>query len=1012
MKTPFMLLALALAISYAAENYTGNGGKGTSITISVPQANGLAENQKHLPALVQAEFVSNFSGYSAISVLDWERLDDIYNKLFSDHYGDSAQVARQDLGNLAPTTYFMDGKITKTATGYHLQISISKTADKMTAASYSGTFTFWELDNLTGIRRASLDLLQKMGVALTAKAQGELSGEAAANHVNAQTAFARGITAQRQGTEVAALSYYFQAATFDPSMMEAANRSSVLNANISSGNMGNDVRNDIQWRKEWVARLKETEQFFDNFNKTESMPYTLFYSKEIEQGKINYQNETITLSINTYLYGSDIWTLSIERALQALYDGLNATKRKDIWELGSWPHRGVTDLKAFERRSNNFSVVFELVNNQNKVIGRQTLQTRGSWGLNWSNRPRVEVSSGDRKTLSFQNVNANDITDNITIRVASVNGTEAETAAINGVLQIRAITKSEVGMNDGFKFARGEIQGFASYGTKMANLVIPNAIWGDPVISIGSEAFKNSGITSITIPNSVRTIGNNAFMNDSLASITIGANVAMAGAFQTEAYSLDRYNFEDSYSKSGKKAGTYSIRASFLIDSRDGQKYRIVKMDNQMWMAENLNYNANGSKCYGGSESNCKKYGRLYNWNTAKKVCPSGWHLPSKAEWDVLSNSVGGYKTEGKYLKAKNGWNNNGNGQDTHGFSALPGGFGYSDDFSSIGNDGRWWSASESSGGLAYIRLIGYKLEIASWDDFGKDFLHSVRCVQDRKLSEVGAMWRGKLIPNFSTFSTMLTKRLIICLDVRNRKVTKGVKFKDNIDVGDPSEMGAKYSAEGVDELVFYDITASAERRQCDIEMVRDIAKNVFIPFSVGGGVRNLEDMRQVLLAGAEKVSINSLAVLNPSIIEEGAKAFGKQCIVLGMDAMFAGVSEKIPSGYEVVIRGGRERMGIDAVEWAKKAEALGIGEICLNSIDTDGVQNGYELAITEKISSAVSVPVIASGGAGEPKHIAELFEKTGASAALVASMVHFGNYSVGQIKQAMKAAGIAARLI
>jgi len=256
----------------------------------------------------------------------------------------------------------------------------------------------------------------------------------------------------------------------------------------------------------------------------------------------------------------------------------------------------------------------------------------------------------------------------------------------------------------------------------------------------------------------------------------------------------------------------------------------------------------------------------------------------------------------------------------------------------------------------------------------------------------------------------MLTKRLIICLDVRNRKVTKGVKFKGNIDIGDPIEMGAKYSAEGVDELVFYDITASAEHRQCDIEMVKDIAKNVFIPFSVGGGVRNLEDMHQVLLAGAEKVSINSLAVLNPEIISEGAGAFGNQCMVLGMDAKFVGASGKIPSGYEIVIRGGREHTGLDAVEWAKKAEDLGIGEICLNSIDTDGVQNGYELTITEKISQAVAVPVIASGGAGEPKHIAELFAKTHAEAALVASMVHFGTYSIAQIKAEMKNAGIAVR--
>lgn len=258
----------------------------------------------------------------------------------------------------------------------------------------------------------------------------------------------------------------------------------------------------------------------------------------------------------------------------------------------------------------------------------------------------------------------------------------------------------------------------------------------------------------------------------------------------------------------------------------------------------------------------------------------------------------------------------------------------------------------------------------------------------------------------------MLTKRLIVCLDVRNRKVTKGIRFKGNIDIGDPIEMGKKYSLEGVDELVFYDITASAEGRPCDLEMVKDIAKNVFIPFSVGGGIRNLEDMRGALLSGAEKVSINSLAVLHPEIIAEGASAFGKQCMVLGMDVKQTTISSSIPSGYEVYIQGGRRPMGLDAVEWAKKAESLGIGEICVNSIDADGTKNGYELSITEKISSAVSIPVIASGGAGTPTHIAELFEKTSADAALIASMVHFEEYSIQEIKNEMRKSGIPVRMI
>lgn len=256
----------------------------------------------------------------------------------------------------------------------------------------------------------------------------------------------------------------------------------------------------------------------------------------------------------------------------------------------------------------------------------------------------------------------------------------------------------------------------------------------------------------------------------------------------------------------------------------------------------------------------------------------------------------------------------------------------------------------------------------------------------------------------------MLTKRLIVCLDVRNRKVTKGVKFKGNVDIGDPVEMGAFYSAQGVDELVFYDITASAENRPCDIEMIKQIAKRVFIPFAVGGGIRNLDDMHNALLAGAEKVSVNSLAVLHPEIISEGAKAFGSQCIVLGMDAKLVGVSEKFPSGYEVYIRGGRTPMGLDAVEWAKRACNLGVGEICLNSIDADGVRRGYELNITELVAQAVNVPVIASGGAGTPEHIINLFANTHADAALIASMVHFGDYTIPGIKSALRNANVLVR--
>ena len=257
----------------------------------------------------------------------------------------------------------------------------------------------------------------------------------------------------------------------------------------------------------------------------------------------------------------------------------------------------------------------------------------------------------------------------------------------------------------------------------------------------------------------------------------------------------------------------------------------------------------------------------------------------------------------------------------------------------------------------------------------------------------------------------MLSKRLIVCLDVRDRKVTKGIKFQGNVDIGEPVELGRLYSETGADELVFYDITASAEGRPIDIGMVEDVAREVFIPFSVGGGIRNVDDMRRALLAGADKVSVNSLAVSNAQIIADGARAFGNQCIVLGMDALKVEATEATPSGYEVVVRGGRTRTGWDALAWAKRAEELGAGEICLNSIDADGTRDGYELTITRMISEAVGIPVIASGGAGVPQHLADVLDAGRADAALVASMVHYGDYTCTQIKTDLAAAGVKVRM-
>ena len=257
----------------------------------------------------------------------------------------------------------------------------------------------------------------------------------------------------------------------------------------------------------------------------------------------------------------------------------------------------------------------------------------------------------------------------------------------------------------------------------------------------------------------------------------------------------------------------------------------------------------------------------------------------------------------------------------------------------------------------------------------------------------------------------MLTKRIIPCLDVRAGKVTKGVQFKGNVDIGDPVEFARMYYEEGADELVFYDITASNERRDIMIDVVRRVAEAIYIPFSVGGGLRTLEDMRRALLAGAEKVSVDSGAVRNPGILAEGAKAFGRQCVVLSMQVKRCPPTDKIPSGFEIVIDGARTHTGMDAVEWAKRGEDLGAGEICANSVDADGERTGYDVEMTRAIAEAVSIPVIASGGGGCAAHIARVCSEGKADAAIVASIIHRRETTIPDLKKELAAMGVPMRM-
>ena len=259
----------------------------------------------------------------------------------------------------------------------------------------------------------------------------------------------------------------------------------------------------------------------------------------------------------------------------------------------------------------------------------------------------------------------------------------------------------------------------------------------------------------------------------------------------------------------------------------------------------------------------------------------------------------------------------------------------------------------------------------------------------------------------------MLTKRLIACFDIIGGRVTKAVQFQDNIDVAPAEELAAKVYEAQIDELIFYDVTASNERRGIDIETVKKVAGRVFIPFTVGGGIKTLNDMYEALKAGAEKISIDSMAVRNPQIIEEGAKAFGSQCVVLSTQVKRAA---HMPSGYEVYIDGARLATGMDALEWIQRGQELGAGELCLNSIDCDGTLAGYDLKLMKLAQEHLSIPLIASGGAGAPEHLQDLFTQTQAQAAIISSMLYSPrmarNYSVSELKEFLGNNGIPVRPI
>lgn len=547
-------------------HYLGNGGKGISIAILAPRATGLTENQGYLPALVQGEFVSNFSGYSAISVLDRLHLDEQYAELLSGYYDDNNE-AGLDLGHLTATDYIMNGSIIRTLTGYSLQIRITKTSDKMTMASYSGMCTFAELDNLTGIRKASLELLQKMGVTLTEEAKTELAGAATSNHVNAQTALAQGITAQRGGTVVEALTYYYQAASFDPSLLEATGRVTALSNNIA-GNIGQNVRNDIQQRNAWVRVLREAAIFFN-----ENQPFEIIYNPSITQGSIDYVNETVDVFLEVCLFGSAGF-----KVLTELKQMLDKTGRSKDWGLDGWPFSGEARIFTKNERY-NFNAT--LSNENGSILGRTSGYLVMFFANDLRNFPHYPITS------VFQNINANNITDRLTISVTSENRIAVKpigeqgfnsnitnvdfnqlkkrafdyirendgTITISGYRSILPIVNIPVEIDNLLVRKIGDsafnpykttllsninrqqpkqtilievsiprtiehIGNYAFAANQLTNIIIPNS-----VISIDENAFNKNKLTNIIIPNSVTSIEYGVFTDNELSSIVIPTNV-------------------------------------------------------------------------------------------------------------------------------------------------------------------------------------------------------------------------------------------------------------------------------------------------------------------------------------------------------------------------------------------------------------------------------------------------------------------------------------------------------
>ncbi|MDR1174226.1 MAG: leucine-rich repeat domain-containing protein [Treponema sp.] len=513
--------------------WTGHGAADLSLAVLVPEGRGLADNEAYLPTMVQGVLVGDFTKFSAMKVLDRQNLEKVIAEGESGYYADESNFVQ--LGTVANVGYILNGALQKTGQGFSLQLKVTDAASGESKAAYTGNVPAAELEDLSGVKKASAELLAQLGVSLTDAGKTNLLGAADSSAVQAETALARGITAQRSGTVVEALSYYYEAAKFDPGLAEAASRGSVLSADIQGGNIGQNVRNDIQRRAAWVKTLDEATAFFKDHP-----PFELLYDPALTIGTIDYSNETAEISFEARLISTT--------GFKIIYDldqGLQKTGRSGEWNI---------DVDSIYRAiPERYEITATLTNEGGETIGRTTER----FG------PRINYDFVHQDlTLCFSGVDANKITDSLIVSIVSINGMDAKTAGERGYMGISAEDFAALAaLGAPFKTNRSrfggvEITGYMGPG---GNLVIPQKIGRWPVTSIGRGAFFNDQLTSVTIPDSVTSIGEGAFSvygDNPLSSVTLPANVSFSR--NTTDRIRDSYDhFVSFYLYNDEKAGTY-----------------------------------------------------------------------------------------------------------------------------------------------------------------------------------------------------------------------------------------------------------------------------------------------------------------------------------------------------------------------------------------------------------------------------------------------------------------------